>query len=50
MCRGCGYIYNPDSPSKDDLVGGHAGVSFDDLPSGWVCPLCGLGKSEFVPW
>ena len=23
------------------------GTAFDDLPSDWVCPLCGVGKDEF---
>ncbi|HPX78147.1 MAG TPA: rubredoxin, partial [Methanobacterium sp.] len=23
------------------------GVTFEDLPDDWVCPLCGVGKTMF---
>lgn len=23
------------------------GTPWEDVPSDWVCPVCGLGKSEF---
>ena len=36
-CMACGYIY-------DETV---EGVKFEDLPSDWVCPLCGVGKDMF---
>ncbi|MCQ2914459.1 MAG: flavin reductase [Alphaproteobacteria bacterium] len=35
VCRVCGYIYDGEIP-------------FEELPQDWVCPLCGVGKSEFV--
>ncbi len=38
-CTVCGHIY-------DENV---EGVKFDDLPSSWVCPLCGVGKDMFEP-
>lgn len=37
-CAVCGYEYNPDE----------TGVAFEDLPDDWVCPLCGVGKDQFV--
>ena len=44
-CRICGYVYDPD---VGDLMGGIApGTSFEDLPEGWECPLCGVGKELF---
>jgi len=36
-CEVCGYIY-------DDEV---EETKFEDLPSDWVCPLCGVGKEMF---
>ena len=23
------------------------GTAFEDLPEGWLCPLCGVGTDEF---
>ena len=39
VCGVCGYIYDE---AKE-------GVPFEALPEGWVCPLCGAGKSVFAP-
>lgn len=45
-CTVCGYIYDPEiGDSGSDI---EAGVEFEDLPDGWVCPECGAGKEEFV--
>ncbi len=45
VCSVCGYIYDP---AKGDPDGGVApGVRFEDLPAGWVCPVCGAGKDYF---
>lgn len=44
-CIACGYIY---VPAAGDPFGNIApGTPFEDLPEGWVCPDCGLGKEEF---
>lgn len=46
-CVGCGYVYDP---LVGDPEGGVApGTTFEDLPDGWVCPLCGLEKEFFEP-
>lgn len=43
----CGYEYDP---AKGDPDGGIApGTPFEAIPDSWVCPVCGLGKSDFVP-
>ena len=26
-----------------------AGTPFEELPEGWVCPICGVGKDRFEP-
>ncbi|MBP8986089.1 MAG: flavin reductase [Syntrophobacterales bacterium] len=47
VCSVCGYVYDPE---KGDAEGGiAAGVPFEDLPEGWVCPVCGSDKSVFTP-
>ena len=39
--------YDPENGDED---GGIApGISFEDLPDDWVCPICGAGKSDFEP-
>ena len=35
VCGICGYVYDGEIP-------------FEELPDDWVCPLCGMGKSEFT--
>ncbi len=45
VCSVCGYEYDPETgDAEHDLP---AGVSFDDLPEDFVCPLCGVGKDMF---
>ena len=35
-------------PVKDDADSGiKPGTRFEDLPAGWVCPVCGADKSAF---
>lgn len=44
-CTVCGYIYDP---AVGDPGNGIApGVSFEDLPGDWVCPVCGASKDMF---
>lgn len=44
-CTVCGYIYDPEKGEPENGV--KAGTPFEDIPSGWVCPICGAGKEEF---
>ena len=44
-CTICGYIYDP---AEGDTGSGIApGTPFEELPDGWVCPQCGVGKDMF---
>jgi rubredoxin len=44
-CVICGYVYDP---AEGDPSGGiEPGVDFKDLPSDYICPVCGAGKDEF---
>lgn len=45
VCNDCGYIYDPAVGDSDNGVA--PGTAFENLPSDWVCPLCGAEKSEF---
>ncbi len=44
-CEVCGYIYDPEKGDPDQGV--DPGTAFNDIPNGWVCPDCGVGKEEF---
>jgi len=46
-CEPCGYVYDPAEGDPDNGIG--VGTEFADLPEDWVCPLCGMDKSVFVP-
>jgi rubredoxin len=45
ICTICQYVYDPATGDPDNGVS--AGTSFESLPDGWVCPLCGAGKDVF---
>ena len=45
ICALCGYVYKI---SEGDVENGiPAETYFEDLPSDWVCPLCGASKEDF---
>lgn len=46
QCPACGYIYDPVKGDPDSGI--KPGTSFEDLPNGWVCPLCGTEKADFI--
>lgn len=46
-CIVCDYIYDPAAGDPDSGI--VPGTSFDDIPEDWVCPLCGVDKSNFEP-
>jgi len=46
-CTVCGYVYQPEQGDPDNGV--RAGTAFEELPDGWVCPVCGVGKELFEP-
>jgi rubredoxin len=45
QCQVCGYIYEPENGDSDHGV--NPGTRFEDLPFGWVCPVCGAAKDMF---
>ncbi len=44
-CTVCGYIYDPEKGDSDSGI--VPGTPFEDLPTDWVCPVCGVGKDKF---
>ena len=44
-CTVCEYIYDP---KEGDADGGITpGTPFEDIADDWLCPVCGVDKSEF---
>ena len=46
VCDLCGYVY--DSSLGDPDNGIKPGTKFEEIPEQWLCPLCGVGKENFV--
>lgn len=44
-CTVCNYIYDPAKGDPDNGV--EPNTSYDDLPEGWICPVCGERKFAF---
>ncbi len=44
-CVICGHVYDPALGDPDSGVA--PGTAFEDLPSGWQCPVCGASKDDF---
>ena len=45
VCMICGFIYDPAVGDPDGGI--KPGTPFEDIPDDWVCPECGVDKSEF---
>jgi rubredoxin len=45
VCDLCGYVYDP--AEGDSAAGAKPGTKFEELPTDWVCPMCGAGKDKF---
>jgi rubredoxin len=45
ICTVCGYIYDPVIGDPDNGI--LPGTKFEDIPDTWVCPVCGVPKSDF---
>lgn len=47
ICANCSYVYDP--AKGDPMNGVPPGTAFEDLPEGWVCPMCYANKTAFDP-
>ena len=45
-CEVCDWIYDPATGDPDSGIA--PGTAFEDIPNDWVCPVCGVGKEDFV--
>lgn len=45
VCSVCGYVYDPAQGDPDSGIA--PGTPFEAIPDTWVCPLCGVDKSQF---
>ena len=45
QCVVCGYVYN--EMVGDPEHGIKAGTRWEDVPSDWACPECGIAKEDF---
>lgn len=45
QCIVCGFIYDEAAGLPDEGIA--AGTVWADIPDDWVCPDCGVGKSDF---
>ena len=45
VCTVCGFVYDEAAGDPDNGVA--PGTAWADLPEGYVCPLCGVGKDMF---
>jgi flavin reductase (DIM6/NTAB) family NADH-FMN oxidoreductase RutF/rubredoxin len=44
-CTVCGYIYDPALGDPDGGI--KPGTAFEDIPNDWICPVCGVDKTQF---
>jgi rubredoxin len=44
-CLVCGWVYDPTTGDPDGGI--KPGTAFEDIPDDWVCPLCGVDKTNF---
>lgn len=45
LCVVCGFTYNEREGWPEEGI--EPGTKWADIPEDWVCPDCGVGKSEF---
>ena len=45
VCELCGYVYDVKNGDPDNGI--EPETEFCELPSDWVCPLCGASKEDF---
>jgi rubredoxin len=46
-CNVCGFEYDPKVGLPKQGI--PPGTAFEDLPDSFICPVCGVAKTEFSP-
>jgi rubredoxin len=44
-CVICGFVYDEESGLPEEGI--PPGTAWEDLPAGWLCPECAVGKQGF---
>ncbi len=44
-CNVCHYIYDPEVGDPENYI--DPSTSFEEIPDGWRCPVCGESKWAF---
>jgi rubredoxin len=47
ICLVCGYVYDPKKGHPESGI--QPGTPWEQVPEGWVCPVCGATKDQFEP-
>ncbi|TBU92591.1 rubredoxin [Phytopseudomonas dryadis] len=45
QCVVCGFIYDEAAGLPEEGI--VPGTAWEDVPAGWSCPDCGVGKADF---
>ena len=45
VCKICGFVYDEEKGDADNGIA--PGTKWEELPDDYVCPLCGVNKSQF---
>ena len=45
QCIVCGFIYDEEKGLPEEGI--KPGTKWEDIPDDWMCPDCGVGKSDF---
>jgi len=45
ICAVCGFVYDEEAGLPTEGI--PAGTRWDDIPEDWMCPDCGVSKSDF---
>ena len=46
MCVVCGWVYDESTGLPEHGIA--PGTPWADVPDGWLCPECGVGKADFA--
>ncbi|NIB41396.1 rubredoxin [Pseudomaricurvus alkylphenolicus] len=45
QCETCGFVYSEEAGLPEEGI--EPGTPWDQVPEDWLCPDCGMGKSDF---
>ncbi|MCA9487301.1 rubredoxin [Candidatus Woesearchaeota archaeon] len=48
LCTACEYVYDEELGDPDSGI--EAGTRFEDISEDWVCPICGISKTDLTVW